>query len=194
MSRIVPRQWVNMQTGEITMEALRFLDDLQNGQDTDNPSIGTLLAGVNAVTTTTNAIVSGTQPLVDVYVTNIGSLTNAVGAQNTNISALAGAASGGALVATVDTSSVAGTRTGSGLVTTDTVTVTASGGTGPYTYAWTKVSGDTFTVTAPTGAATAFEVTVALGETQNAVYKCTVTDSVAATYNISVSVGASELS
>lgn len=191
MSRVIPRQWVNMQTGELTMEALRYLDDLDNGPDNSVNSVGTLLSGVNA---TQQAILDGTRPLTDVLITGLGSVSSVVSAQNTNIGTVTGAASGGALVATTNEAGVFGDRLGAGSVTTTTVTVTASGGTGPYTYAWTNVSGDTFMVTAPTGATTAFQTTVAVGEYKSGVYRCTVTDSLAATYTVDVAVSVAETS
>jgi hypothetical protein len=187
MTRVIPRQWVNMQSGELTMEALRYLDDIENSQNADSPGINTVLAGVNA-------IIAGTQPLTDVLITGLGSVTSVVNAQNTNIGTVTGAASGGALVATTNKAGVFGSRVGVGSVTTATVTVTASGGTGPYTYAWTNVSGDTFTVTAPTGATTAFQTTVTLGQDKSGVYRCTVTDSLAATYTVDVAVSVAEIS
>ena len=60
---------------------------------------------------------------------------------------------------------------------TASVTITASGGSSPYTYAWTKVTGDTFTVTSPTAASTTFS-TSADNQTdgEQAIYRCTVTD------------------
>lgn len=60
---------------------------------------------------------------------------------------------------------------------TNTVTVTPTGGTGPYTYAWTKVSGDTMNLSDDDGQATTFSSGVVPAE---AVYKCTVTDSLSA--------------
>jgi hypothetical protein len=189
--RVIPKQWIDMTTGQLTLQAVEYLNDLDNGVSGSINSIGTILAGVNQVQ---QGILDGTQPLADVFITGIGTVTGVVDAQNTNIGTVTGAAGGGALVATTNKSSVAGTRVGAGSVTTAIVTVTASGGTSPYTYAWTKVSGDTFTVTAPTGAATAFQITVAVAETKSAVYRCTVTDDVAATYTVDVGVGAAEIS
>ena len=193
MPRAIPRQWVNIQTGELTMEALRYLDDLENSQNATSPGINTVLAGVNSVTAVTNAIIAGTQPLEDVLISSVGSITNTITTQNTNVATVTGAASGGALVATANKTAVTGNRSGAGTATTGTVTVTPSGGTGPYTYAWTNVSGDTFTPTIPTGATTAFSITVAVDDVKTAQYRCTVTDSLAATYAVDVSVTAFEL-
>jgi hypothetical protein len=67
---------------------------------------------------------------------------------------------------------------GTGTITSNSTTVTPSGGTSPYSYAWTKVTGDTLTVTSPTAASTTFS-TSGLGEGNfvAATYRCTVTDS-----------------
>jgi hypothetical protein len=191
MVRVIPKQWIDMTTGQLTLQAIEYLNDLDNGSSESIRSVGTILSGVNAVQ---QGILNGTQPLADVLITGVGSVTGVVDAQNTNIGTVTGAASGGALVATLSRAGVFSLRLGAGTVTTDTVTVTALGGTGPYTYAWTTVSGDTFTVTAPTGATTAFQTTVAVGEDKSGIYRCTVTDDVAATYTVDVSVGAAEIS
>lgn len=76
--------------------------------------------------------------------------------------------------------------TGSGKVniTTNSVTATPSGGTGPYTYAWTYVSGDAVTVLSPTAASTQFRSNISAG----GVYRCTITDSLAATATATVGV------
>jgi hypothetical protein len=65
-----------------------------------------------------------------------------------------------------------------GTITSNSTTVTPNGGTSPYTYSWSKVSGDTLTVTSPTAATTTFS-TSGLGEGNfvAATYRCTVTDS-----------------
>lgn len=88
-----------------------------------------------------------------------------------------------------------GGRLGPGDVTTNTVTVTQVGGTGPYIYSWALVSGDTFTVDSPSSATTSFSTTVTTaGQNKSATYRCTVTDSLAATCSVTVGVSASELS
>jgi hypothetical protein len=189
--RVIPKQWIDMTTGQLTLQAIEYLNDLDNGAENSVNSVGTILSGVNAVQ---QGILDGTQPLADVLITGVGSVTDVVDAQNTNIGTVTGAASGGALVATLSRAGVFGSRVGAGSVTTATVTVTASGGTGPYTYAWANVSGDTFTVTAPTGATTAFQTTVTVGEDKSGIYRCTVTDDVAATYTVDVAASVAEIS
>jgi hypothetical protein len=64
------------------------------------------------------------------------------------------------------------------------VTCSATGGSPPYTYAWSYVSGTTATVNSATSATTTFTrtgTTDLLGNTLSGYYKCTVTDSVAVT-------------
>lgn len=61
------------------------------------------------------------------------------------------------ITVSLDKSTVYGERFGSGAATTDTVTATVSGGTGPYTYLWERLSGDaSMSSTAPGAAASAF--------------------------------------
>jgi hypothetical protein len=69
----------------------------------------------------------------------------------------------------------------------DTV-ATASGGTGPYTYAWTRISGSTdITAGSPSSATTNFSGTIEVG-TVNATFRVTATDAVLATATADVSV------
>jgi hypothetical protein len=80
----------------------------------------------------------------------------------------------------------------SGTITSPSTTVTVSGGTSPYSFAWAKVFGDTLTVTSAAAATTTFS-TSGLGEGSSdvATYRCTVTDSTtptAATATADVSV------
>ena len=74
--------------------------------------------------------------------------------------------------------SVSGTGDSNGTIqiTSGIATATPTGGTAPYTYAWTKVSGDTMTVTNSTSASTAFRASVGPGDSRSATYRCTVTD------------------
>lgn len=75
-----------------------------------------------------------------------------------------------------------GFRVGSGTVlSSESSTVTVIGGTAPYTYLWSRVSGD-----AQIGpingisASTRFSATMLAGTGYAATYKCTVTDALAA--------------
>jgi predicted flavoprotein YhiN len=62
-------------------------------------------------------------------------------------------------------------------LTTGTVTGTPTGGQGPFTYAWTKQSGDTITASSPANASSTFRATnLAIDETRNAVFRLTCTD------------------
>jgi hypothetical protein len=76
---------------------------------------------------------------------------------------------------------VSGNTFGTGTATTDATTVTPSGGTPPYTYAWQTVSYDNPTppdVDSPSSAATTFNQTgIGPGESYSAVFRCLVTDS-----------------
>ncbi|MGQ3081094.1 MULTISPECIES: hypothetical protein [Alphaproteobacteria] len=83
------------------------------------------------------------------------------------------------------TPSVTGAYNGSspGLIsiTSSTATATPVGGTGPFTYAWTHLSGDTLTVTNPNNASTAFRASIGPGDSWSATYRCTATDSLGTT-------------
>lgn len=72
-----------------------------------------------------------------------------------------------------------GTRTTAGLVTTSLVTITASGNTDTVSYDWSQIGGEeTWTITAPSGPATAFRINVSSpGEIKRAQFACLVRDS-----------------
>ena len=78
---------------------------------------------------------------------------------------------------------VGGLAYGSGTVTTDAATATPTGGVAPYTYAWTVVSHSNATPPAansPASNISTFTQT-AVVETDDAVFRCTVTDDNGAT-------------
>ena len=171
--RVIPIQWVDPVTGKLTMNAVRYLDDLDNG---GTNSIGTLLAGVNTVTATTAGIIAGTVA-IDPTITGRGSLAEELDATSANVASAASSASAGALAASVSPTYAFG-QSGAGTVTTNTVTVTASGGTAPYTYAWTRKSGvGSVAATDATSAATTFSEVLTAGQYRTNVWTCTVTDS-----------------
>ena len=94
-----------------------------------------------------------------------------------------------ALAMTVTPSVIANIRLGAGSLTSDPATGNASGGAGGYTYAWTYVSGDVFTINTPSSSVTTFTTSFGLGGIfKSGVYRCTVTDSLSATASDTVTV------
>lgn len=79
-------------------------------------------------------------------------------------------------------------RVGAGNLTSSAVTGSASGGAGGYTYAWTYISGSSYTINAPSSAATTFTTTLSASQLKSGVYRCTVTDSLSATASADVTV------
>lgn len=76
-------------------------------------------------------------------------------------------------------------------VTTNTVTVTVTGGTAPYTYAWTRVDGTTdWEILSPTAAATRFRVPVDSGGFESGTFECEATDARGRTGSVLVSANA----
>lgn len=74
--------------------------------------------------------------------------------------------------------------------TTSSVTATVTGGLAPFTYSWTRTSGDTeVSATAPSAATTAFtDTTLVAGEIDTATFTCTVTDALGRTASDSINV------
>jgi hypothetical protein len=185
--RVIPVQFVDPATGQLTFDAVRYLNDLDNGASDSIRSVGTILSGVNQ---TQQAILDGTQPLADVIISGTGSVSGQLSSVSENVAVAAtAAASGGALSASVLPTYAYSLIVGAGTATTNTVTVTASGGTGPYTYAWTKKSGlGTITADFPTAASTEFSGVLSSGFARSQIWTCTVTDSAAASVAVDVSV------
>lgn len=108
-----------------------------------------------------------------------------------------GGSTGSSLTAVANDTFVIGSRTGIGSVTTPAVTVTASGGNAPYTYAWTRTTdGDqALSANTPSGASTTFTGSIAfLGSFLQDTFRCRVTDSVGATADVYVTAQIEELS
>lgn len=78
--------------------------------------------------------------------------------------------------------------TGTGAITSGSTTVTASGGTGPYTYAWSRISGATIAITSPSSASTTFSATPGAGMDVFATMQCLITDSLGAVGYVYVNV------
>lgn len=100
----------------------------------------------------------------------------------------------GSFVCTESPAGVSSSCPTSANVTTNSVTITASGGAGSGpTFAWSKISGDTFTVNSPTSATTSFTVNIPRIRdgtvSRSAVYRCTVTRGTE-TATVDVNVGA----
>jgi hypothetical protein len=91
--------------------------------------------------------------------------------------ALLGAVSSVPLSVSISPTSLANLRTGAGSLTSDPATGTGAGGSGGYTYAWTYVSGDSYTINSASSATTTFTTTLAAEQLKTGTYRCTVTDS-----------------
>ena len=92
----------------------------------------------------------------------------------------------GALVTPGSASAITSTAS----ATTGSVTVTATGGTPGYTYAWTFTAGGTgITIDSPTSAATTFSAAgMTEGDSLSGTARCRVTDSAAAEFDVEVTV------
>lgn len=72
-------------------------------------------------------------------------------------------------------------------VSTNATTVTATGGTAPYTYSWSKTSGSSALIpSSTTSASISFSANAPKNQPLSAVWTCTITDSVLATFQVSV--------
>lgn len=75
-----------------------------------------------------------------------------------------------------------------GGLTSSNVTCSTTGGVDPLTFAWLKISGDAIGVDNPTEQTTTFNASGSAGQQLIAVYRCTVTDDVAAERSADITV------
>jgi hypothetical protein len=92
-----------------------------------------------------------------------------------------GTAASGPLAITISPSSLYNIFSGTGTVTSDPATGTATGGSGGYSYAWTFLSGNSYTINNPFTATATFSTFLSAGQFKSGNYRCTVTDSSSAT-------------
>lgn len=173
--------------GSPTLEFVVFIDELING--TSSTSIGTLLSGVTAAQAKADAIQAGTVSLEKVVIDGRGDIASELDSITTNVgTAAASAGGGGALSASVSPAFAFASPTGGAQGTTGIVTIAPSGGTAPYVISNAKKSGDTFTVLNGTTTTPSFRGTPGVNASLTAIYTFTITDDVAATTTVDVSV------
>jgi len=170
MAKLPPPPWFDIKTGAPTEPSRAWLQTFQNDAGTTSINSGAAIRQAEAAAAAAQA------------------------AADAAAQAAADAAAQAAFSAAAAPMSLLKQISGAGGATTASTTVTPTGGTGPYTYAWALVSGDMFTVNNPTAATTSFTTTLTTGQDKGAVYRCTVTDSLLATATCTVSVTASEIS
>jgi Putative phage tail protein/SprB repeat len=139
----------------------------------------------------TNTVIAKTDTTTRYYWVRLLTSDGGTSSTNPTTTGLAAAAAtiSTALNAAASPSSLSTSGTGTPLTTAST-TVTPTGGTSPYTYAWARLSGST-SITANTASAASTTFTgasLASGTTYTAVFRCTVTDNVAATKTVDVNV------
>lgn len=111
-----------------------------------------------------------------------------ISALTMNVQTTAAAAAGSNLYATASRASIFAAGPAYGVLTTGPVTVTPFGGTGPYTHSWTLVSGDSNAAPDSLTADTvSFEASIpAAGQSEFAIWRDTVQDSLGATYTVDI--------
>lgn len=139
----------------------------------------------------TNTVIAKTDTTTRYYWVRLLAADGGTSSTNPATTGLAAAAASisTTLNAAASPSSLSISGTGTPLTTAST-TVTPTGGTSPYTYAWTRISGSTLiTANSASAATTTFTgSSLASGTTYSAVFRCTVTDNVAATKTVDVNV------
>lgn len=162
-----PWDFVDPKTGRLTTTAFRWLE----GQ----------------ATTTTTDIGSNLSGIAEVRARAVAAQATAEGASQQAADAGAAAVPFSAYATPANVSATPG----NGLRTTGLVTIVPVGGTGPYSFVYSKFSGDTFNVIDPGDDDTTLTTSISPGQDKSAVYQCLVTDFLGATYTAYFGVSAS---
>lgn len=186
MSEDIPNYVDEANTIPINRRLHRLLQSLFNSAD--ETAIGSLLSGVKAAREKADGIADGSVE-IDPLITGRGKLTGELDVAQTNTANVASSVgAGGPLSASVSPFSAYASATEAGQLTTNSVAVTASGGTLPYTFAWARVGGSvTSAATVPAGATTAFRRTLVADKSVTETWRCTVTDDVSTSITVDVS-------
>lgn len=80
-----------------------------------------------------------------------------------------------ALTVTIDAPNTMVVTT-TGVAISDPITAVPSGGSAPYTYTWSRISGTSGDITSPSAATTTFSAYLSTGASEDATFRCTVTD------------------
>jgi len=152
-------------------------------------AVNDTVSGVAATHTEVQAIVSGTRLLGDVNLTDTGSIKLLLESQSTNLNTAITQSAGTMLTITSNKSSISATADSGASATTGTITATASGGTSPYSYVWTLISGGAgVSIDSANSAGTTFSGTPGTNLLLTGEYRCTVTDGANDTQSVDVTV------
>jgi len=149
----------------------------------------------SAIVGNIQGMLEGTVVFEDIVIGGFGSVTSQAQVTNMNITELStDVGNSGSLSASKSPAFAFADGNAGQTVTTNSVTVAPTGGTAPYSYSWTYVSGDSFNINSPSAASTSFLGTIPVNGVREGLYNCTVTDSSSPPESSSVIVGVSAVS